>query len=131
MTNSGDATVQRFSQETFTQGPIRTFNVGRRPIGITYADSSIWVANSGDATVTRIDPASGAIADDRRRRRADGARERGGRGLGREHGRGTVSRIDPATNDVVATIEIGSAPSGIAAGGRPSLGLGPVPVAAR
>ena len=29
---------------------------------------------------------------------------------------GTVSRIDPATSEVVATIEIGAAPSGIAVG---------------
>jgi streptogramin lyase len=60
VTNSGDATVHRFSPETFRQDPLQTFNVSRRPTGITYADGAIWVANSGDDVVTRIDPGSGA-----------------------------------------------------------------------
>jgi YVTN family beta-propeller protein len=32
-------------------------------------------------------------------------------------GSGTVSRIDPATNEVVETISLGNAPAGIALGG--------------
>jgi YVTN family beta-propeller protein len=117
VTNSGDATVQRFSPETFRQEPLRTFNVGRSPSGITYADGAIWVASTGDGVVTRIDPGSGAT-----RPIAVGA---GPSSLASGSGAvwvantsaGTVSRIDPRTNEVVATIEIGNAPSGLAAAG--------------
>jgi YVTN family beta-propeller protein len=115
VTNSGDATVHRFSPETFRQDPLQKFNVSRRPTGITYADGAIWVANSGDAVVTRIDPGSGAtlqvsvgegpsaLAND-----SDAVWVANGTA-------GTVSRIDPNTNEVVATIKTGNAPSGIAA----------------
>lgn len=113
--NSGDATVQRFSPETFRQDPLQTFNVGRQPSGIVYADGAIWVANAGDDVVTRIDPDTGATA----------LISVGAGPLALAYGSGSVwvasttarivSRIDPATNEVVATIEIGNAPSGIAA----------------
>ncbi len=46
VTNSADATVQRFNAETFRQGPLRTFNVGAQPTGIIFSDGSIWVANA-------------------------------------------------------------------------------------
>ena len=32
------------------------------PLGVAYGNGSIWVANSGDGTVSRIDPATGRIA---------------------------------------------------------------------
>ena len=113
--NSGDATVQRFNPETFRQGPLQTYNVGRRPSGIAYADGAIWVASAGDAVVTRIDPSSGAtlpIAV------GEGPVSVAGGSnavwVASPTAR-TVSRIDPTTNEVVATIEIGNAPSGVAA----------------
>jgi YVTN family beta-propeller protein len=56
---------------------ITSIPVGNEPIGIDYGDGAVWVANSGD---------------------------------------GTVSRIDPAKNTVVATIKVGGRPVGIAAG---------------
>ena len=46
-------------------------------MGIFYGAGAVWVANSGD---------------------------------------GTVSRIDPSTNSVVATIRVGNSPLGIAVG---------------
>jgi class 3 adenylate cyclase/streptogramin lyase len=61
VTNSGDATVQRFNPETFRQGPLRDFNVSTQPTGIVFADGAIWVASTGAAIVTRIDPSSGAL----------------------------------------------------------------------
>ena len=114
VTNSGDATVQRFNAETFQQGALQTFNVGRQPSGIVYADGAIWVANAGDDFVTRIDPDTSATA----------SISVGPGPTALAYGAGsvwvasttarTVTRIDPATNDVVATIEIGNAPSGLA-----------------
>jgi YVTN family beta-propeller protein len=38
-----------------------TIPVGRSPAGVTVGAGSIWVANSGDGTVTRIDPSDGNI----------------------------------------------------------------------
>ena len=114
VTNSGDATVQRFNPETFRQGPLQTYNVGSRPSGIAYADGAIWVANAGDAVVTRIDPSSGATLPITV---GDGpSAVVGGSGAVwvASPAAKTVSRIDPKTNEVVATIDIGNAPSGIA-----------------
>lgn len=111
--NSGEATVQRFSSETFTQGPLRTFNVGTGPTGLAFANGAIWVANEGDAFVTRIDPNSGAtlpIAV------GDGpfAVASGSGAVWVTNRRSTtVSRIDPSTNEVVATIDVGTIPSGV------------------
>jgi len=48
--------------------------VGKEPVGIAYGAGSIWVANSGD---------------------------------------GTISRIDPRTSKVLATIRIGNSPQGV------------------
>ena len=115
VTNSGDATVQRFNTETFRQGPLRTFNVGTQPTGIIFSDGSIWVANSGADSVWRIDPSSGAITQI--------AVGEGPTALAAttravwvaNTAAGTVSRIDPETNDVVETVEIGNAPAGLAA----------------
>jgi YVTN family beta-propeller protein len=113
--NSAEATVQRFNTASFRQGAVGTFNVGRRPTGIAYVDGAIWVASSGDDVVTRIDPASGAtlpIAV------GDGpsavAGTPGAVWVANTAG-GTMSRIDPGTNEVVATVDVGNAPSGLAA----------------
>lgn len=38
----------------------QTFRVGKGPSGIAVADGLVWVANSGDGTVSRIDPRGGA-----------------------------------------------------------------------
>jgi streptogramin lyase len=113
VTNSGDATVQRFSAETFRQGPLRTFNVASRPTGIVFAHGAIWVANAGDGVVTRIDPSSGATqtisvaaGPTALASTPDAVWVAGAR---------TLSRIDPTTNEVRETIDIGNVPAGIAA----------------
>jgi YVTN family beta-propeller protein len=115
VTNSGDATVQRFNPETFRQDPLQTFNVSRRPTGIIFADGAIWVANAGDGVVTRIDPDSRAT---RQISVGEGptalASSAGAVWVANTAAR-TISRIDPKTNEVVETIEIGNAPYGIVA----------------
>ncbi len=59
--------------------------MGHGASGIAIADNAVWVANTDD---------------------------------------GTISRIDPATNEVVATIAVGSNPVGIViADGRPFVTL--------
>ena len=113
--SSGDSTVYRFNPATFRSGPIGRASVGRRSTGVAYGHGAVWVTSSGDDVVTRIDPGSYstrqipvghepvAVAVDARSIWVANA------------GDGTVSRIDPASAEVVATIEVGGSPAGIAA----------------
>ena len=113
--SSGDSTVYRFNPDTFLAGPIGRTGVGRRSTGIAYGHGAVWVTSSGDDLVTRIDPATNstrqipvgeepvAVAVDEQAVWVANA------------GDGTVSRIDPASAKVVATIDVGGSPAGIAA----------------
>jgi YVTN family beta-propeller protein len=114
VSNSGEATVQRFNPETFREGPLRVFNVGTRPAGMAYADDAVWVAISGDDIVVRIDPGSGATRQVSVGVGPSTAAAGAGSVWVANTGDGTISRIDPLTNEVVATIETGNAPSGVA-----------------
>jgi YVTN family beta-propeller protein len=113
VTNSLGASVWQYHPATFTEGPIEQFNVGRQPIGIAAGAGAIWVANSGGKTVMRIDPNSrdvepidvaenptAVVADDDSVWVASTATN-------------TLSRIDPETREVVRTIDLGNAPSGL------------------
>src|SRR5262249_59480970 len=42
-----------------TNSVVQEIGVGNEPLGIVYAAGSLWVANTGDGTITRIDPESG------------------------------------------------------------------------
>ncbi len=37
----------------------QTFSVGKGPSGISVGEGAVWVANSGDGTVSRVDPSGG------------------------------------------------------------------------
>jgi YVTN family beta-propeller protein len=111
--SSGDSTVYRFTPATFLAGPIGRTNVGRRSTAIAYGQGAVWVTSRGDDVVTRIHPSTNstlqiAVGD-----------EPAAVAVGDDAvwvanaGDGTVSRIDPATSKVVATIDVGHAPSGI------------------
>ena len=114
VTNSGNASAQRFNVRTYTEGPVGTVNVGRLPTGIVAADGAIWVASSGDGIVSRIDPGSAAALTIRVGEAPMALAAAAGSVWVANAGSRTVSRIDTETNDVVATIEIGNAPAGIA-----------------
>jgi YVTN family beta-propeller protein len=118
VTNSADATVQRFNASSFEQGALATFNVGRRPVGVAYVDGAIWVASAGDDVVTRIDPASGATLTIPVGDGPTAVAGSAGAVWVANTSEGTVSRIDPTRNEVVATIAVGSAPSGLASEGE-------------
>lgn len=112
--NSADATVSRFEPSTIADGPLRTVSVGRRPTGLAYGADAIWVANAAEGTVTRIDPSTYATT----------TISVGSEPVALTFGEDAVwvadrsdrmiSRIDPATNQVVRTIEVENAPTGIA-----------------
>jgi YVTN family beta-propeller protein len=112
--NAGDATVQRFDATTFEEGPVRTYSVGRRPAAAAFGSGALWVANRGDDSVTRIDPSTSATFIVRVGDEPVAVAVGAGAVWVANSGDGTVSRIDPATNEVVATIDVRSAPAGIA-----------------
>jgi YVTN family beta-propeller protein len=102
---------------------VDSVRVGSEPVAIVYGHDSVWVANSEDGTVSRIDPKTrdveATIGVPSPVDLAVGAHAiwvAGGID-------GTVSRIDPDSNDVVATLDLrGADPlvprtvNGIAAG---------------
>ena len=114
--NSGDDTVRRFSPRTYELGDVGSFTVCRAPTGIAAGAGSIWVSCADDDLVARLpaDLSSGSSVQitvgDGPTAVAFGA---GAVWVANETA-GTVSRIDPATNDEVATIDVGNPPAGIA-----------------
>ena len=117
VTSSGDATVLRFNAQTFGEGPTRIFSVPSQPVGIVHAEESIWVASAGDGVVTRIDPSSGGIVQISVFEGVETLAAGAGSVWAASPTAATVARIDPATNTVVARIEVGSAPAGLAVDG--------------
>ena len=55
MTSSGDDFVTRIDPST---GVRRQIDVGDEPEGVAVGAGAVWVANAGDGTVSRIDPAT-------------------------------------------------------------------------
>lgn len=96
---------------------IARVKVGDRPGGVAVGAGSVWVANSGDGTVSRIDPSTKVRID---------TIQVGAEPSGIAFGYGqlwvangpdaTVSRIDPETSTEVQTIDVDSGPTGVAAG---------------
>jgi DNA-binding beta-propeller fold protein YncE len=58
---SGDAVVRIDAATGEVTGSVQ---VGVVPVGIVEHDGLLWVANSGDGTVARIDPSSGNFVGD-------------------------------------------------------------------
>ena len=89
---------------------------GTAPIAASFADGSGWVANTGDASVTRFDPATGQV-------QATIAVPGGNIGpllatpsaiWVSVYGGAAVVRIDPTDNAVAATIKVGAHPQRMA-----------------
>jgi virginiamycin B lyase len=72
------------------------------------------VTNASDDTVTRIDPSTSATRTITVGDEPVAVVAGGGAVWVTNRAGGTISRIDPATHEVVRTIEVGSAPAGIA-----------------
>jgi streptogramin lyase len=115
VTNEGAGTISEFYVPSGE--PRRDpFPSGTAPRGIAIADEAIWVANSGDATVTRI--SHGRITNTIEVGAGpSGVAAGAGAVWVTNEGDGTVSRIDIADPDAEPrTIEVGAAPTGIAYG---------------
>jgi peptide/nickel transport system substrate-binding protein len=93
---------------------VDTIRVGNAPNGIVHADGSIWVANTGDDTLTKID-----VTTDRPAKTIDVAATELAVGDGAiwatETAANRVARIDPSTGDV-QPVAVGNGPTGIAFG---------------
>src|SRR3954447_6631759 len=89
--------------------------VGREPSALASGGGSVWVANAGDDTVSRIERGGAQIVTiPVGERPADMAFASGSLWV-TDRG-GAVSQISPSANRVVRTVAAGNAPSGIVAG---------------
>jgi YVTN family beta-propeller protein len=112
----GDSTLARL--EPVTGRVLESARAGSLPVGVAVGSSSVWVANSGDATVTRYNPAAFAEAP-------LGTFNVGKRPTGIAAGEDaiwvantaddTVTRIDPDAGAAVP-ISVGEGPTAIAVG---------------
>ena len=112
---STDSTGRSRGSIPTTSTVVQRINVGNGPVGIAYAEGSIWVANTGDSTITKIDADSGKPT-----RTLPIAATELAFGAGTlwatESAASQVARIDPTTGNIVQTIHVGNGPAGIAFG---------------
>jgi len=93
---------------------IATIPVGQRPVAATFGAGSLWVVNSVDGTVSRIDPATNSVvATIQVGSNPQSVAATASRVWVANAGDGTVSKIDTATNRVIGSIEVGRAPEGV------------------
>jgi YVTN family beta-propeller protein len=90
---------------------------GHGPDGIAYGSGAIWVANTSDGTVSRIDPGEKRQVETIPVESAPGAIAIVGSDVWVANSTaGTVSRINVDSNTVVDTIRVGNQPSAVAVG---------------
>jgi YVTN family beta-propeller protein len=112
--NSEEDTVDRFSLDPFTEGPIDMITVGAMPTAMAFGNGFVWVADTGADAVTRIDPRRVDLPKTILVGHSPVAIAFGAGAVWVANaGSGTVSRIDPTTSEV-EPIDIGNAPWGIA-----------------
>jgi peptide/nickel transport system substrate-binding protein len=90
-------------------------HVGALPDGIAFGEGSLWITNTTDGTVARLDASGAQLIQT-----IDVGSSPSGIASGfgaiwvANGGDRTVSRINPSTNKAVGTVTVGNAPSGIA-----------------
>jgi YVTN family beta-propeller protein len=102
--------------DTRTTGIADQVPVGSTPSHIAVGEDAVWVTNTDDNTVSRIDPATRNVQTVPVGNSPSGITTGGGAVWVANGLDGTVSRIDPGTNTVVQTIGVGNGPLGIAYG---------------
>ncbi|WP_329443767.1 ABC transporter substrate-binding protein [Streptomyces canus] len=90
--------------------------VGQSPDGLAYGAGSVWVANNGDDSVSRIDPRTHAVQLIPVGSDPVAVAVSGDDVWVANSGDGTVSRINASVDRVVDILPVGNLPSGIAAG---------------
>ncbi len=92
--------------------------VGEDPTSIVAAGEAVWVANRGDASVSRIEPPGTVTGTVPVGSSPDAIAEGAGSIWVADAGEDTVRRIDSRTASVVTTIKVGRAPNAIAASSK-------------
>jgi DNA-binding SARP family transcriptional activator len=119
--NADDGTVSRIHPDR--REVIRTIGIGAPAIDLAVATDAVWVANGSDGTVSRIDPSADAVVETIDLRGSselawnptyavDADDDSVWIAVGPHH----VFRIDPATNEPSAIIDVGHVPVGVALG---------------
>ena len=110
-----DRIVSRIDPATHA---VQTIPVGADPAAVTVTGGDVWVANSGDGTVSRISAAANAVVQKISVGNVPDAIASGPSGIWvADRGDATVDRINPATGDVTKRdIPVGGQPDGIAVG---------------
>jgi DNA-binding SARP family transcriptional activator len=119
--NADDGTVSRIDPDR--REVIRTIGIGAPAIDLSVGPDAVWVANGSEGTVSRIDPNADAVVETIDLRGSselawnptyavDAESEAVWIAAGPHH----VVRIDPATNEPVAIIDVGYVPVGVAFG---------------
>jgi virginiamycin B lyase len=93
----------------------RRFTVGIFPVAVTVGERAVWVANGGDASISRISLSDGAV------QRIPVGLAPGGivTGFGSVWliaGKNTIWRLNPETRQVEHIIDVGGGPFGLTAG---------------
>src|SRR5918992_800000 len=97
--------------DTAREVAIGQIPVGAQPSGLAFGDGALWVANHGDASVTRLDPEGMTRVDT-----IEVGRDPEGIAIGfgavwvANAGAGTVSQINANANTVVREIDVGNGP---------------------
>jgi peptide/nickel transport system substrate-binding protein len=109
-----DSTLVRIDAASGTPG--EPIPVGAGPVALAADASGLWVASADVAAVTRLDPRTGVTPSPpiQLPARPVGIAIAGG-SVWVAADDGTLTRIDPATNRVTATVDVGGSPSGIVA----------------
>jgi DNA-binding SARP family transcriptional activator len=119
--NADDGTVSRIHPDRHEV--IRTIGIGAPAIDLAVTTDAVWVANGSDGTVSRIDPRADAVVETIDLRGSsdlvwnptyavDADDDSVWIAAGPHH----VLRIDPATNEPSAIIDVGQVPVGVALG---------------
>ena len=119
--NADDGTVSRIDPDR--REVIRTIGVGAPAIDLAIGQGAVWVANGSDGTVSRIDPSVDAVVATVDLRGSSElawnpayAVDTGGDSIWVAVGPRHIVRIDQATNEVAATIDVHDAPVSVAFG---------------
>jgi DNA-binding SARP family transcriptional activator/DNA-binding beta-propeller fold protein YncE len=119
--NADDGTVSRIDPDRGEV--IRTIGIGAPAIDLAVATDAVWVANGSDGTVSRIDPGADTVVETIDLRGSSelawnptNAVDADDDSVWIAAGPHHLLRIDPATNEPVAIIDVGRLPIGVALG---------------
>jgi DNA-binding SARP family transcriptional activator len=119
--NADDGTVSRIDPDR--REVVRTIGIGAPAIDLAVATDAVWVANGSDGTVSRIDPNADAVIETIDLRGSSElawnptyAVDADDNSVWIAAGPHHVLRIDPATNEPLAIIDVGHVPISVALG---------------